>query len=150
MSKPSYIYVASSWRNHLQQGVVGKLRAAGLEVYDYQNPLSGERGVSWREISPAWQDWTPREWRDALNHPVAQHNFRQDKEAIDRADCCVLVLPCGRSAHLEAGYCAGQGKPVYTLALERVEPELMALLLGPYCHICTTMDELLERLGAPS
>jgi nucleoside 2-deoxyribosyltransferase len=69
---------------------------------------------------------------------------------MDHADCCVLVLPSGRSAHLEAGYMAAQGKPVYTLALERVEPDLMNLLLGPPDHIATTMDELFDLLGVPN
>jgi hypothetical protein len=42
---------------------------------------------------------------------------------------------------------AGKGKAVYTLAPEAVEPDLMNLLLGPAEHICTSVDELLERLG---
>lgn len=132
---PHYVYVASSWRNTLQQGVVHTLRAFGLAVYDYRHPEPGNAGFNWREIDPAWQLWTPAAWRAALDHPVARKGFALDKGGMDRADCCVLVLPCGRS--------------VFTLALEPVEPELMTLLLGPPGHVCVTMNELFDRLGCP-
>lgn len=147
--RPRYVYVASSWRNPLQIGVVATLRATGLSVYDYRNPAPGKNGFAWRSIHTNWENWTPAEWREALAHPTAKDGFADDKGAMDRADCCVLVLPCGRSAHLEAGYMAGAGKPVFTLALEKVEPELMTLLLGPPEHICVTMDELFDRLAIP-
>ena len=47
-------------------------------------------------------------------------------EAMQWADTFVLVLPCGRSAHLEAGWAIGAGKPTAILLNEeRFEPELM-------------------------
>lgn len=149
LALPRSIYVASSWRNMLQQGIVHTLRAAGLNVYDFRNPAPGNNGFGWREIDPNWLQWTPRQWRDALKTQTAREGYALDKGGMDAADCCVLVLPCGRSAHLEAGYMAACGKPVFTVALEKVEPELMTLLLGPPEHICVTMDELFDRLGVP-
>lgn len=141
------VYVASSWRNAIQPAVVAALRAAGLDVYDFRNPAPGDTGFSWREIDPNWMSWTPAQWREALKHPVAQKGFALDKSGMDRADCCVLVLPCGRSAHLEAGYMAAQGKTVFTLATQAIEPDLMNLLLGPADNLCVSMEELLDRLG---
>lgn len=44
---------------------------------------------------------------------------------MEWADACVLVLPSGRSSHLEAGWFAGKGKPVAVFATEPVEPDLM-------------------------
>jgi hypothetical protein len=146
---PSYVYVASSWRNPLQQAVVGALKSFGMGVYDFKNPAPGNNGFGWREIDPDWLHWTPAQWREALRSPIARAGYALDKGAMGAADCCVLVLPCGRSAHLEAGYMAARGKPVFTLAMDRVEPELMTLLLGPPEHICTTLDELFEALGCP-
>jgi hypothetical protein len=144
---PSYAYVASSWRNLLQQAVVGALRSAGVPHYDFRNPRPGGNGFRWFEIDPNWRNWGPTDWRRGLKSKAAWEGFCADKQAMDRADCCVLVLPAGRSAHTEAGYMAAQGKPVFTLALEPVELELMVLLLGPADHICTGMDELFDRLG---
>jgi hypothetical protein len=148
-ARPRYVYVASSWRNHLQQAVVVMLRNLGLEVYDFRAPAPGESGFSWREIDPDWLTWNPQQWRAALSHPVAAEGFSRDKSAIDHADCGVLVLPSGRSAHLEAAFMAACGKPVFTLALAAVEPELMTLLLGPPERICTNLDELFDRLNCP-
>lgn len=144
--KYRYVYVASSWRNPLQQDVVRTLRAAGIDCYDYRNPGPGLSGFRWSEIHPEWKQWSPVDWRNALAHPIAQRGFALDKAAMDQADCCVLVLPCGRSAHLEAAFMAGQGKTVYTLAIEPCEPELMQLLLGPNWHLCVSLMELLDRL----
>jgi hypothetical protein len=44
------------------------------------------------------------------------------------ADAFVLVHPSGRSAHLEAGWAAGAGKPVVCLLEQGGEPELMVKL----------------------
>ncbi len=51
--------------------------------------------------------------------------FAADLEALVWAGTCVLVLPCGRSAHTEAGWMAGAGKRVIACIPEMVEPELM-------------------------
>lgn len=44
------------------------------------------------------------------------------------ADACVLVLPCGRSAHTEAGWMAGKGKRVVAYIPKMEEPDLMYIL----------------------
>jgi hypothetical protein len=102
----------------------------GYEVYDFRNPAPDSKGFAWSEIARDWLDWTPREFmRLVTEHPVAAKGFAFDKAALDWCDTCVLVLPSGRSAHLEAGYAAGQGKQVVVLLHEdRFEPELMYLL----------------------
>lgn len=150
---PRYVYVASSWRNLYQVSVVVALRslgqASGMQVYDYRAPAPGRTGFGWSEVDPAWKDWQPEDWRAGLAHPIAQAGVAADRQALDRADCGVLVLPCGRSAHLEAGYLAGKGTPVFTLALESVEAELMVLLLGgPEC-LCCSLNDLFDALCLP-
>jgi hypothetical protein len=54
-----------------------------------------------------------------------------------------LVLPCGRSAHTEAGWFAGAGKKVLVYIPTRQEPELMYRLFD---EVCTGKDELIEAL----
>ena len=142
------IYVASSWRNLLQPAVVACLRTLGCEVYDFRNPPppGSTDGFRWSEIDPNWRHWSPAQWREGLGSDISRRGYASDRTGMDWADIGVLVLPAGRSAHLEAGFMAGQGKPVYTLAMQPVEPELMQLLLGPADHICTTLGELFDRL----
>lgn len=119
------VYVASSWRNPLQVGIVHALRALKIEVYDFRRPAPDKHGFSWGDIDSDWKNWPPEKLRESLKHPVAVAGFERDFSAMQWADCCVLVLPCGRSAHLEAGWFAGAGKPVHILMLTQEEPELM-------------------------
>ena len=130
------IYVASSWRNTRQPAVVSALRLEGYEVYDFRNPTAGSHGFAWSEIDANWRSWSPLQFSSLVTrHPAAARGFAFDKAALDWCDTCVLVLPSGRSAHLEAGYAAGQGKRVVVLlADEGFEPELMYLLCDSLCH----------------
>jgi ribosomal protein L37E len=139
------IYVASSWRNLLQPGIVLALRRCGHEVYDFRHPATGSSGFNWREIDPSWQDWTVQQYRDALKHPIAVAGYRHDIEALRACDAVVFVLPCGRSASWEFGYAMGQGKRGYVVALEPTEPELMFR----EATILTSIDELLDAFHFP-
>lgn len=208
--RPSYVYVASSWRNPFQQAVIEALRGAGIDCYDFKNP--GEAaGFSWREVKtedgPAsqsvcehctkpithstfaglgrWEpDYDPADdptiWRHSgtgyascfflndgkfaapkkgsdyeavgeylamIEHPRALEGFDHDFGAMRRADTFVLVLPCGKSAHLELGWAVGAGKRTAILLEDPVEPELMYRMVD---HLATSVDDLLAWLvGAP-
>lgn len=128
VSAQPYIYVASSWRNPIQPDVVAALREAGNGVYDFRNPAGGT-GFAWSSIDPDWQSWTAREYAAALDHPLAVRGYASDFEAMQRADLVVLVLPCGRSAHLELGWAVGAGKRTAILTRDGEEPELMAKMV---------------------
>ncbi len=134
------IYVASSWRNNIQPLVVEALRKAGHEVYDFKNPEPGNHGFHWEEIDANWTAWSSEQFRQALSHPIAESGFGLDMKALKECDACVMVLSCGRSAHLEAGYAIGAGKPT-VIMLENGEPELM-YKMTPY--ICLDIQEVVE------
>jgi hypothetical protein len=141
------IYVASSWRNEArQQETVRVLRDAGHVVYDFRNPAPGDTGFGWRQCATSEQLTDPRRFRDeVLTHPVARDGFAKDMAALERADVTVLVLPCGRSAHLELGYAAGAGQRTIVLLDDPMsEPELMYLACE---DICTSIDEVVSILG---
>jgi hypothetical protein len=137
------IYVASSWKNPYQPFIVGELRLNGHAVYDFRNP-EPNTGFAWSEIDPNWMNWTAREYREALRHPRAAQGFHSDFSAMRWADTCLLVLPCGRSAHLELGWMAGANKRTIVLTRDGEEPELMALLAD---RICVDMREVLNELA---
>ena len=139
------VYVASSWRNDYQQDVVCKLRKAGYEVYDFKHPANGCAGFHWGEIDPDWQNWNTDHYRAALEHDYAKFGFNRDFDNMRDADACVLVLPCGKSAHLEAGWMKGAGKKViaYIPPFYRMEPELMYKLLD---GVASDIPELLAML----
>jgi hypothetical protein len=143
VERPRRIYVASSWRNDKQPEVVDALRNCGHYVYDFRNPHPGSDGFRWTEIDPNWESWTPTEYLQALDHPIAKEGFASDFGAMKWADVFVLVLPCGRSAHLELGWACGQGKQTLIL-LDQMEPELMIKMVD---HICVSLEEVLQVLA---
>ena len=137
------IYVASSWRNPYFPEVVTRLREAGHEVYDFRNPPHGGAGFHWSDIDPNAPNWTFAQYAEGLHHPLAKRQFQADIDALTWADTCVLVLPCGRSAHTEAGWMAGAGKRVLAYIPEMVEPELMYKLFD---GVAGSLEELVEKL----
>lgn len=138
------IYVASSWRNDHQPEVVRRLVEAGHDVYDFRNPRPGNTGFAWSDIDPDWQKWSTEQFREALLHPIAVDGFTLDMQALQTCDACVLVLPCGRSAHLECGWAAGAIRHTIVYSPVRQEPELMYAMLG---DIFATLDEVVGELG---
>ena len=144
MTKPAYVYLASSWRNPMQPAVSAVLTYAGIDHYDFRNPAPGVTGFAWSEIDPNWQQWTAEQYVTALEHPIAVEGYRRDFDAMQRADTFVLVLPCGRSAHLELGWAVGAGKRTAILTHDGEEPELMAKMVD---HIATSVHDLLGWLG---
>lgn len=122
------IYVASSWKNQHQFGVVAALRDAGHEVYDFKHPVPDNTGFAWREVGFDQSDFTAADYVGALMHPRAVEGYSYDMAAMEACDACVLVLPAGRSASFELGWCLGRGKGGIIILPpdgERFEPELM-------------------------
>lgn len=117
------IYVASSWRNEFQPGVVAALREDGHEVYDFKD----SEGFHWTEVDGGWQAWPSDipKYLNGLNHPCAERGFNRDMTALKLADVCVYVMPCGVSASLEAGWAIGAGKPTVVYVPGLREPDLM-------------------------
>jgi hypothetical protein len=150
------IYVASSWRNEFQQNVVATLRQLGHEVYDFRNPKEGDYGFAWSDIDEKWKDWTPQQYVEAMKHPVAESGFKSDFDAMKWADCCVMVLPCGRSANTEAGWMKGAGKSVFVFQPTKQEPELMYKIYDGMLTNSEQLERVFEikdgcshRYGAP-
>ena len=146
--KPDYVYVASSWRCDFQKAVIAVLNAAGIDNYDFRNPPNGE-GFGWSSVMPSFdinsQLTDQDEYIAGLKHPIAIAGYKSDFDAMMKADTFVLVLPCGRSAHLELGWAVGMGKrTAILLDGPQVTPELMYKMAD---HISTDVMDLLEWLG---
>ncbi len=135
------IYVASSWRNPYYEKVVKRLKKEGLDVYDFRNPPHGGGGFHWTDVDENAPNWTFKEYEEGLHHPLAERQFEADLDALKSASACVLVLPCGRSAHTEAGWCAGMGKRGIVYMPEMVEPELMYKLFD---EVVDNLDDLVQ------
>jgi len=101
------IYIASSWKNAplIRYLAVG-LRSAGHEVYDFTSP---EHFV-FNMTEESEENKSKVDWIECGKLESTQKACQNDKAGLDWADAVLLLLPCGRSAHLEAGVALGQGK----------------------------------------
>lgn len=101
------VYIASSWKNEPNvRYAAALLRNAGHEVDDFTDDSKGRYVFSYRELGDI-QQWNARTF---LQLEQAQKAFREDRKWINWADGVLLLLPSGRSAHLEAGFAVGRGK----------------------------------------
>ena len=104
------IYIASSWKNeNTVKYVSSRLREAGHEVDCFADNSTGRYVFHFSEIGD-------RESLNAVNFLAderSQRAFLEDKKWLDWCDCVVMVLPAGKSTHLEAGYAKGCGKKLY-------------------------------------
>ena len=106
------IYIASSWKNEcLCRDVAKTLREWGHAVDLFCDDSTGRFVFHWSELDNLEQLDAIR----MVNSKQGKKAFKEDKKWLDWADSVVLVLPCGRSAHLEAGYAKGRGKKLYIL-----------------------------------
>ena len=111
------IYLASSWKN---TGAVLEM-AALLRREGHTVDAFCEEG---REVSFNWSDLfgdmdtegldiTEYNAIDMMDNWMVQDAFMFDKQQLDWADAVIMMLPCGNSAHMEAGYAVGKGKLLY-------------------------------------
>jgi nucleoside 2-deoxyribosyltransferase len=105
------VYVIGSLRNPAIPLVAFNLRAQGLEVFDDWYAAGPKADDHWK----SYEQGRGRNFIQALQGRAATNVFRFDKANLDRCDAAVLVLPAGKSGHMELGYFLGCGKPGYIL-----------------------------------
>lgn len=138
--KPKTVYLIGSLRNSNVPVLGDKLRAVGYDVFD-------EWHGAGHEADDAFQNYRlgrGLSYRQALNSYSARHIFNFDKTHLDRSDCAVLVMPAGKSGHLEAGYMCGKGKPVFVLF--DGEPERFDQMYQFCTDVCFSDEELINCL----
>ena len=107
-------------------------------------PGQRDAAFHWSDNDSEWMSWTPKQFIDALDHPLAEADFKSDMDGLTNAEALVLVMPCGRSAHLEMGYAAGAGMPNIILMSDG-EPELMYWMATRFA---IDLDGVVESLKA--
>ena len=110
MTKP-VIYLIGSLRNPEVPIVGDALRAVGFEVFDEWHSAGEIADDSFRDYC----NGRGLTYREALQTYAAKHIFEFDKTHLTRANILILIIPWGKSAHLELGWALGQGKAGYVL-----------------------------------
>lgn len=106
------IYLATSWKNEeLALDFLTYLSWAGHEVDCFCFKTSNRYVFDYRDL----KNYQKLNSIEFLKTEQANKAFLEDKKWIDWCDVLVMLLPCGNSSHLEAGYASGKGKKVYIL-----------------------------------
>lgn len=106
------VYLIGSLRNAEVPKIANVLRReTEWEVFDDWYAAGPEADDKWREYEIA----KGHSYIEALRGHAARNVFQFDKRHLDRADAVILVLPAGKSGHLELGYSLGRGRRGYVL-----------------------------------
>ena len=106
-----HIYLIGSLRNPKVPLIANILRDQGHFVFDDWYAAGEIADDSWRD----YERGRGRTFAQALSGLAAKHVFSFDYEHINAADTCILVLPAGKSGHLELGWGLGRGKRGYII-----------------------------------
>lgn len=124
------IYLASSWKN--KEAVLEMASLLRDEGHTVDAFCEDDRAVSfnWSDLFAVMDtdgfDITEYDAIDMMNHWMLQDAFMYDKQQLDWCDAVIMMLPCGRSSHMEAGYAVGRGKKLYIVGgFEKGEFDVM-------------------------
>lgn len=140
MTHSRSIYVTGSLRNPEVPKIADALRDLGWDAFDDWFAAGPEADDYWQKYENA----RGHNYKEALAGYAAQNVFKFDKTNIDRCEAGLLVLPAGKSAHIELGIMIGQGKPGYILLAG--EPERFDVMYNYATEVFTSVAEMLERL----
>jgi nucleoside 2-deoxyribosyltransferase len=134
------IYIIGSLRNPEIPKFANELQALGFEAFaDWFSP-GPEADDFWRNYSKE----RGLTYKQALESHAAKHVFEFDKSHLDRCDAAVMLMPAGKSGHLELGYTIGRGKPGYILFDQ--EPERYDVMVQFATQVFFKKEDLFYEL----
>lgn len=141
------VYIIGSLRNEKIPQVGNLLRANGYDAFDDWYGAGHEADDKWRD----YEHLRGRSLKTSMYGYAARHTFEFDKTHLSRCDLAVLVMPAGRSGHLELGWFTGgcgtgAAKPGFIL-LDRV-PDRYDVMWNFATDIFTSDEEMLRGLEA--
>ena len=134
------IYLIGSLRNPKVREVANRLRFEGFEVFDDWMAAGPEADDEWQK----YEIERGHTFAQALKGHAAKHVYEYDKHHLSRADTVVLLLPAGKSGHLELGWAIGQGKKSFILM--EGEPERYDVMYRFADAVFTDIEHLVTRL----
>jgi hypothetical protein len=137
-------YLIGSLRNPDIPLIGNRLRDAGIDVFDEWHDAGPEADDYWKKD----QQTRNRTYLEALESYAADHIFRFDKYHLDRCNGAILILPAGRSGHIELGYMIGKGKSAYVL-LDK-DTDRWDVMYKFANGVFFSIDELIYELKKPS
>ena len=125
-------FVASRYRNKPEVlRLVHGLQEKGKKVYSFIESDASQKHVGTVEDDAEEQMklYEAREnWRE---DPAIKEIFESDMQALRNSDVLILLLPAGKSAHMEAGAAYGMGKKCILIG-EQKETESLYLIFSEF------------------
>lgn len=107
----SSVYLIGSLRNPQVPELAKWLRAKGYDVFDDWYAAGPEADDYWQK----YETDRGHTYAEALKGYAAKHVYNFDLAHLKRCDAGVLLMPAGKSGHLELGYMIGMGKPGFVV-----------------------------------
>lgn len=136
------VYLIGSLKNPRVPEIAKMIRAEGIDVFDDWYAAGPEADDYWQRYEKA----RGKSYSEALKGYPAQHVYEYDKFHLDRAHIGVLVMPAGKSGHMELGYLRGQEKPTFILLPEEPGPDARWDVMYAFANdVLYDVPELIRR-----
>lgn len=132
-------FVSGRWRNRDNVlELTRRIREKGYSAYCF---LEASHALHRIKNNPEedMQNFEKRDWR---NDPYVKEVFKNDMDGEKKSDVFVMLLPAGKSCHIEAGVAYGMGKKCVLIG-EQKEAESLYLI---FSEIYYSVNEFLNTL----
>jgi nucleoside 2-deoxyribosyltransferase len=132
-------FVSGRWRNRDNVlSLVNEIREKGHSVYSF---LESAHSIENAKKHPEehMEHFEKLDWR---NDPYVKNIFASDMDGLKKCDTFVLLLPAGKSCHIEAGVAHGLGKKCVLIG-EQKEAESLYLIFD---ENYLTIEEFLKTI----
>lgn len=132
-------FIASRWRNRDQVlELVQKLRDKGKTVYNFFE-ATDTAGISSTDPEVHMEHFEARSWQ---HDQYVKDAFEKDMAAEKESENVIMLLPGGKSAHIEIGVAHGLGKKCILIG-EQQEAESLYLIFD---ETYPTIDVFIQSL----
>lgn len=141
------VYVVGSLKNENVPRLANRIRAeVGCNVFDDWYAPGPRADEYWQ----AYEKQAGRTYRQAIHGKASRNVVLFDQANLDSSTHCVLLMPAGKSGHLETGYMA-YAKKAYVLFEKEPGPEdrwdqMYGLVLKNGGDVLFDEEELIQLL----
>ena len=139
------IYIIGALKNEQVPIIANRLRVVfgkNVEIFE-----------EWYYSSPDADVWLHQEckkrglsYKEALNTHAAKNTFNFDKRHLDEATDVIMLMPAGKSGHLELGYCSNPLAKKRTYVLFDGEPDRIDIMYQFATDIFFNFEDLVTEL----
>jgi hypothetical protein len=133
------IYLIGSLRNPEVPKVAKQIRELGFDVFDDWYAAGPHADDHWRDYEKA----RGHSYIEGLKGYAAKHVYEFDLKHLLECDIAVLLMPAGKSAHLELGFVLGIGH-AFKRFNEAIKGRFYAPLLKPFLDLA---GRLIVKMG---